>query len=506
MALTLKSEKNGKRLSLFLYQGGVKFFVGVSVKSKKDIAFDSKVLNTSFDKNIEEAQTKIDRAFDYWHTILKRHKPATYKTETLKALRNKLAQEAKEYINGASKISNLLKQESKEKSEHEIFINNLTQTNQVYIDDYVDKWIEDYKKGLLGKNTDKKPSERTIYAYGRIKNNLVDFQTHEKGVNRRVSIYEFDLELMIQLHDFLKINRTPVIETKKKDEEGNPILGKGKKIGGFSQKNLLHFNVAFKAYLKYVGKKHSIRFDDDVMEFSIEYTKNIETIVALDKKQFRDLHEKVPKNEIEQRKKDIILFLLNTGMAVVDMANLKSHNFKKHIRKDGSVYYSVFSHRQKNGQYFSVPLSSVAEEIILRNGILEKEGYSFTHPKVIRRKGFKTRIVEHKISSKSLTSWLRKFWYDIESFYEGENSKANTEYYNEYGEIEIKQVDMRDKFSAHRARNTFISLHIESHTPLNILLGYLGWTKSSTLDVYLQRFRKNDTDDVERLVVELLDK
>ncbi len=506
MALTLKSEKNGKRLSLFLYQGGVKFFVGVSVKSKKDITFDSKVLNTSFDKNIEEAQTKIDRAFDYWHTVLKRHKPATHKTETLKALRNRLAQEAKEYINGASKISNLLKQESNEKSEQEIFIDALTQTNQICIHDYVDDWICDYKKGLLGQNNDKKPAERTIYAYSRIKNNLIDFQTHEKGVNRKVSIYEFDLELMIKLHDFLKIDRTPIIETKKKDKSGNPIIGKGKKVGGFSQKNLLHFNVAFKAYLKYVSKKHSIRFDDDVMEFNIDYKKNIKTIIALNRQQFIDIHEKIPKNEIEQRKKDIILFLLNTGMAVVDMANLKSHNFEKHVRKDGSIYYSVFSHRQKNGQYFSVPLNSTAEEIILRYNILEKEGYSFTHPKIIRRKGFKTRIVEHKIDSKSLTSWLRKFWYDIESFYKGNDSKAYTEHYNEQGKIELKKVDMRDKFSAHRARNTFISMQIEHHTPINILLGYLGWTKSSTLDVYLQRFRKNDTDNVEHLVVELLDK
>lgn len=506
MGLTLNSEKNGKRLSLFLYQGGVKFFVGVSVKKKSDINLSSMTLNKSYDKNIQEAQTKIDRAFDYWRLILKRHKPATHQSEHLKALRNKLSQEAKEYINGATKISNLFEDENKSKSKQEIFIDGLTQTNQIYIDDCIDDWISDYKKGLLGQKKDKKPAERTIYAYSRIKTNLVDFQTHEKGVNRKVSIYEFDLELMIQLHDFLKVDRTPIIETKKKDVEGNPILGKGKRVGGFSQKNLLHFNVAFKAYLKYVSKKHSIRFDEDVMEFTVDYTKNVETIVALDKQQFKDLHEKKPKDEIDQRKKDIILFLLNTGMAVVDMANLKSHNFKKHIRKNGSVYYSVFSNRQKNGQYFSVPLNSVAEEIVLRNKVLAKDGYSFTHPKVIRRKGFERRVVEHKINSKSLTSWLRKFWYDIKSFYEGEDSKTFTEYYDEQGQVELKKVDMRDKFSAHRARNTFISLHIENYTPLNILLGYLGWTKSSTLDIYLKRFRKNDTEDVERIIVELLDK
>lgn len=505
MGLTLKSEKNGKRLSLFLYQGGVKFFVGVSVKKKSDINLGTMTLNQSYDKNISEAQTKIDRAFDYWRLVLKRHKAATINSDTLKALRNRLANEAKEYIKGATKISNLLNEEAKPKSKQEIFIDGLLQTNQVYIDSYFDEWISDYKKGILGKKKDEPHAERTIYAYSRIKNNVVDFQTHEKGINRRISIYEFDLELMRKLHDFLKIDRTPTIETKKKDKEGNPVMGKGKKVGGFSQKNLLHFNVAFKAYLRYVSKKHSIKFDDDVMDFTINYKKNVQTIIALNKNQFNDLHKKTPKDDIDQRKKDIILFLLNVGMSVVDMANLKSHNFKKHVREDGSVYYSVFSNRQKNGQYFSVPLNRVAEEIVLRNNILEKDGYSFTHPKIIRRKGFKTRIVENQISSKSLSSWLRPFWYDIESFYKGKDSKVLSEYYDEEGKVELEEVDMRDKFSAHRARNTFISLHIENHTPLNILLGYLGWTRSSTLDVYLKRFGKNDTDNVERIIVDLHD-
>lgn len=58
---------------------------------------------------------------------------------------------------------------------------------------------------------------------------------------------------------------------------------------------------------------------------------------------------------------------------------------------------------------------------------------------------------------------------------------------------------MRDKFSAHRCRNTFISLNIEQGASVKDLMGYLGWSNSSTLDIYLERFGKRDNIQVNKL-------
>ena len=324
-----------------------------------------------------------------------------------------------------------------------------------YIHAHCDEWIEDVKKGKhKNKKKGVKPRKSTIDSYKQVKRTMVDFQERYGFVN----FNELNLDKILELYEFVKKPYYTKI-TKKNGE-----LSK-RQLGNFSPKNLLHYNVAVKMYLRFVEKRKNIKLDQEIYEITIDYKNDGETIIALEDEEYRALLNYKPINDKEQLKKEITIFLISTGLSVVDFAKITATSFEERDEKLWIVGY-----REKTKVKYEIPLNKRALEIA------EKHDRNFK---------------KYRFNSKSLTPYCRTIWKKIPEF---ERLVPKKVWNHEKDSYEKVDVPLHTAFSLHRCRNTFCKHLVEVNTPQNFILSMMAWRTVKMLTVYLQRYgiKKNN--------------
>jgi site-specific recombinase XerD len=425
--INVRLKKNHSRYAVNLYFKKNVLPTGLSVRNKNEIDL-KKMEFTRKHPNQKESNQQLQRVYGKYAGLIAQY--------------SHLGLAGKEW----KEIFSNYKEESVQKVKDRYI------KQKIAIDHYVDEWLKDNRAGRLGAKKGVIPAESTMRHYEVIKRSFVDIKNIK---NRSFTTDSFGYHEIKEMHDFMKSPYKVTIKSK----NGYPME---KERGGFNPKTLHHYNIAFRMYLNYLRDYHDVKLNREVFEYVVHYEKDSRFNISLDEQQFSDIHNYVPRNSTEQLKKDVVVFLLNSGVSVIDFSNLTKENFVD--LKSGVTLTGL---REKTSGLFEIPLNKTALDIAKR------------HDFDFKKYGFK---------SKSLTPYCRTFWKKI-------GSMQSEERYKEWNKNtlmeEVKTAEMWKKFSLHKCRNTFIKLLVQNGVPHDQLLSMTGWKNINMLLEYLKIYGDN---------------